>query len=223
MKAKSRLKEDSEPARRLLVIAASSARRSYLAGIATAAGAGHAQVATSGNVPERLLLAAVDVIIVDVDSLPMASATVCLTQSLPDDIGVVALADNPEKSWVKRAIRAGVNGILSREIASDELQLGIEAAEAGLVLLHPTSALQLPYENPALSSDLNRSLERLTPREQEVLRLVSGGLGNKEIGERLHISEHTVKFHISSVLGKLGAVSRTEAVSRGIKQGLIPI
>jgi two-component system, NarL family, response regulator YdfI len=52
---------------------------------------------------------------------------------------------------------------------------------------------------------------------------VSGGLGNKEIGERLHISEHTVKFHISSVLGKLGAVSRTEAVSQGIKQGLIPI
>jgi DNA-binding NarL/FixJ family response regulator len=216
------MRERSETARRLLVIAASSARRSHLAGIATAAGPGHAQLATSANVSECTLQAA-DVILVDVDSLLVANATVRLSQRLPDDVGVVALADNPEKSWVRQAIRAGVNGILSREIASDELQLGIEAAEAGLVLLHPTSAYQLPFGNPALHSDLNGSLERLTPREQEVLRLVSGGLGNKEIGERLHISEHTVKFHISSVLGKLGAASRTEAVSQGIRQGLIPI
>ncbi len=217
------MKQDGESARRLLVIAASSARRSHLARIAPAARHGRAQLATSGHVSEGTVGAAADVIIVDVDSLSVAMSVVRLTQSLPDHVGVVALADTPEKSWVRQAIRAGVNAILSREIAPDELQLGIEAAEAGLVLLHPTSAYELPYANAEPHSELNGSPERLTPREQEVLRLVSGGFGNKEIGEKLHISEHTVKFHISSVLGKLGAASRTEAVSQGIRQGLIPI
>jgi DNA-binding NarL/FixJ family response regulator len=65
--------------------------------------------------------------------------------------------------------------------------------------------------------------EDLTVRESEVLRLVSMGLGNKEIAVRLAISEHTAKFHISSILSKLHAASRTEAVSLGIRKGLIPI
>jgi DNA-binding NarL/FixJ family response regulator len=65
--------------------------------------------------------------------------------------------------------------------------------------------------------------EDLTARESEVLRLVSMGLGNKEIASRLAISEHTAKFHISSILSKLHAGSRTEAVSLGIRRGLIPI
>jgi DNA-binding NarL/FixJ family response regulator len=66
-------------------------------------------------------------------------------------------------------------------------------------------------------------VEDLTTRESEVLRLVSMGLGNKEIAARLAISEHTAKFHISSILSKLQAGSRTEAVSVGIRKGLIPI
>ena len=66
-------------------------------------------------------------------------------------------------------------------------------------------------------------IEDLTARESEVLRLVSMGLGNKEIAIRLAISEHTAKFHISSILSKLHAGSRTEAVSLGIRKGLIPI
>ena len=63
----------------------------------------------------------------------------------------------------------------------------------------------------------------MTPREHEILRLVSEGLGNREIARRLSISEHTVKFHVSSVLAKLDAGSRTEAVSHGIKNGLIAV
>ena len=64
-------------------------------------------------------------------------------------------------------------------------------------------------------------LEELTRREMEVLRMVADGLSNREIAARLSVSEHTIKFHISSVLGKLGASSRTEAVTQGIKRGLI--
>jgi two-component system, NarL family, response regulator YdfI len=65
--------------------------------------------------------------------------------------------------------------------------------------------------------------EELTPRETEVLRLLADGLPNREIAERLHISEHTIKFHIRSILGKLGASSRTEAVTLGFRSGLIEL
>jgi DNA-binding CsgD family transcriptional regulator len=63
--------------------------------------------------------------------------------------------------------------------------------------------------------------EPLTPREREVLRLLASGLGNKEIAAKLKISEHTAKFHVASILGKLGAASRAEAVSIGMRNGLI--
>ena len=66
-------------------------------------------------------------------------------------------------------------------------------------------------------------IEELTPRELQVLRDMALGSANKEIAERLHISEHTVKFHVASILGKLEAGSRTEAVMQGIRRGLIPI
>jgi len=69
--------------------------------------------------------------------------------------------------------------------------------------------------------DLEPLPESLTPREVEVLRALADGLGNKEIGERLGISEHTVKFHVSSVMGKLGATSRTQAVTLGIQHHLV--
>ncbi len=73
----------------------------------------------------------------------------------------------------------------------------------------------------ALSSPTRELPEPLTPREREVLQMISAGLGNKEIAGRLSISEHTVKFHVASILGKLGASSRTEAVSIGIRHGLV--
>jgi DNA-binding CsgD family transcriptional regulator len=66
-------------------------------------------------------------------------------------------------------------------------------------------------------------IEALTPREIEVLRLMGDGLVNKEIAERLSISEHTAKFHVASILGKLQASSRTDAVAQGMRRGLIPI
>ena len=64
-------------------------------------------------------------------------------------------------------------------------------------------------------------VEELTPRESEVLQMPTNGLANKEIAARLSMSEHTVKFHVASILGKLGAGSRTEAVSLGIRRGIV--
>jgi DNA-binding CsgD family transcriptional regulator len=65
--------------------------------------------------------------------------------------------------------------------------------------------------------------EALTPREREVLELLAGGLSNKEIAARLGISEHTAKFHVASVLAKLGAANRADAVRRGVRRGLVSV
>jgi DNA-binding NarL/FixJ family response regulator len=206
----------------ILVIAASSARRARLADKATKAPTGI--IATAARIStEGILQAEIDIVLVDVDSPEVASTVLQVMQSLPGETGAVVLADNPEFRWVSRALSAGVNAILSRDITDDELHLAILAADAGLVLLHPTSALGLAPQTLQQLRDLPAVVEPLTTREQEVLRLMSEGLGNKGIAGRLNISDHTVKFHISSILGKLSANSRTEAVSLGIRRGIISI
>jgi two-component system, NarL family, response regulator YdfI len=123
---------------------------------------------------------------------------------------------------VQAALDASINAILARNVTLDDLQLAFQAAEAGFVLLHPTSVRSLAPESYRRPS-FDEAAEELTARESEILRLASMGLGNKDIAARLAISEHTVKFHMSSILGKLNAASRTEAVSVGIRRGLIPI
>nr|WP_242045938.1 response regulator transcription factor [Leptolyngbya sp. FACHB-16] len=97
----------------------------------------------------------------------------------------------------------------------------VEAIATGLVVLHPEVAEALlkglaEPDEPEVASDAP-----LTPREIEVLQLLATGLGNKAIARQLNISEHTVKFHISSIFSKLNATSRTEAVTLGMRQGLI--
>ena len=135
---------------------------------------------------------------------------------------VVALVDEPDTNWVARALRVGVRAILPRDSSVEEIHSAVYAAHRGLVLLDPgvTSELasRVPSDNSGIPSE---ALDELTPREIEVLRMLAEGLGNKEIAARLAISEHTVKFHISSILDKLGASSRTEAVTLGIRRGLI--
>jgi len=92
-----------------------------------------------------------------------------------------------------------------------------DAEDADLVVAERAVATAAPALAPAVEG------ASLTARELAVLRLVSEGLGNKEIAARLGISAHTVKFHVASVLAKLGAHSRTEAVSTGLRTGLLPL
>jgi len=94
----------------------------------------------------------------------------------------------------------------------------------GLTVLESTSLdLVLRSPNRPAKGSSGALVEPLTEREVEVLGLVAAGLGNKEVASRLEISEHTVKFHVASIMGKLGAGSRTEAVTLAIRQGLIMI
>jgi two-component system, NarL family, response regulator YdfI len=114
-----------------------------------------------------------------------------------------------------------VRAVLPREVSPEQLRAALEAAAAGLVVVHPSEVSAVLPAPAALSSPVRELPEPLTPREREVLQMISAGLGNKEIAGRLSISEHTVKFHVASILGKLGASTRTEAVSIGIRHGLV--
>jgi len=87
----------------------------------------------------------------------------------------------------------------------------------------PSRSASDPHVVADRSRDVEPAAERLTPREHEVLALVADGLRNKDIARELGVSEHTVKFHLATVFGKLGAASRTEAVRRGLQLGLIHI
>jgi DNA-binding NarL/FixJ family response regulator len=119
---------------------------------------------------------------------------------------------------VSRLLRAGISAILPIEIELAQFRSALEAVRSGLQVVHPCF-LQQKHRSMATVN----STEELTDREQQVLSMMADGLGNKEIAAHLGISTHTVKFHISSILGKLGAGSRTEAVSIGMRTGRVLI
>ncbi len=134
----------------------------------------------------------------------------------------VLLIDAPDSGWTSRALRAGVKAILPRDALSEEIFSAIQAVHAGFVILDPEVTQELARHVHLESADhVPAAFDELTTREIEVLRMMADGLGNKQIASRLGISDHTIKFHISSILDKLGASSRTEAVTLGIRLGLI--
>lgn len=110
---------------------------------------------------------------------------------------------------------SGARGLLPRSVSGDRLAAALVAVCAGLAALDPDLMASLPA--PAAPA----SIEPLTPREMDVLELLAEGLANRAIAQRLGISEHTVKFHLNAILGKLGAQSRTEAVVLAIRLGLL--
>lgn len=212
---------------RILLVAGSSARRAYLAeNIARVLNRRAHVISDSQISAERFAASKSDLLLADLENPAEAGALIRFLEEAPAGTGSVALVDEPDPGWVRAALRASLNAIIARDAPREDIQLALQAAEAGLVLLHPTSANGLIQKSSLhdTSGEASEELEEeLTARESEVLRLVSMGLGNKEVAGRLAISEHTVKFHISSILGKLHAGSRTEAVSLGIRRGLIPI
>jgi NarL family two-component system response regulator YdfI len=140
---------------------------------------------------------------------------------MADGWPMVVLIDEPSSDWTAQALRSGVKAILPRDATMDELLPAIQAAYSGLVLLDSEVTQSLAARVHSTFSSVGAAPEDLTPREIEVLRMLADGSGNREMAHRLAISEHTVKFHISSILDKLGAASRTEAVTMGIRMGLI--
>ncbi|HEX4603902.1 MAG TPA: response regulator transcription factor [Candidatus Angelobacter sp.] len=211
----------------ILIVAGPAARRAALGEITSRALQGRVHLTFDSRISfERFAASKSDIVVADLDSPALAAAMVHFLEQAPAGTGSVALIDGPGPEWVRTALSSGINALIARDAGPEELQLALQAADAGLVLLHPTSVRGLMLENAlpdTHDSPMEEFAEELTARENQVLRLMSTGLGNKEIAARLAISEHTVKFHISSILGKLNAASRTEAVSLGIRRGLVPI
>jgi DNA-binding NarL/FixJ family response regulator len=129
-------------------------------------------------------------------------------------VPTVALVDDPREAWAAETFGnadLGGRAILSRDATPEAIVAAVVAVAAGLVAIQPR----------ALAPSAPVGAERLTAREVEVLGELSRGVPNKTIAGRLAISEHTVKFHIASIFAKLGVASRTEAVTQGVRLGLI--
>ncbi len=142
------------------------------------------------------------------------------SESLPAVAILAADAAAAAAAW-----QAGARALLRRAAEPEQLAAALAAVAQGLAVIEPTFALVLwPQAERGLfvpDTAMPPLVEPLTSRELEVLRLLADGLPNKTIARRLGISEHTVKFHVNAILGKLGAASRTEAVVRATRLGLI--
>jgi DNA-binding NarL/FixJ family response regulator len=163
-----------------------------------------------------------DVLVVDASGESPEGIIESLAESdLAAEIPIVVLTEAASPAASAEALQAGIRAVLPGEISTDQLAAALQAAAAGLVVLHPA---EIPAAFPA-ATPASRSLaelpEPLTRREREVLQMLAAGLANKEIAARLNISDHTAKFHVAAILGKLGAATRTEAVALGIRRGLV--
>jgi len=157
------------------------------------------------------------------DASPNVASRIALA---PDAVArtpaFVLLADAPTAAWTADALRAGARSVLPRDATPDEIMAALEAAAVGLVTLPAELAADFvsATRGPGSRSD-GAPTQPLTRREIEVLGMLAEGLANKNIAARLGISEHTVKTHVASILSKLDAFSRAEAVAIGARQGLI--
>jgi DNA-binding NarL/FixJ family response regulator len=135
---------------------------------------------------------------------------------------IILLGDITAADDLRELLASGVRGFLLQDATPDEVAEAARAVVRGLIAIDAqlgpaalSPANHVPTDDPGA--------EVLTEREREVLELVAQGLPNKTIAQRLHISEHTVKFHVGSVLAKLGAGSRTEALALALRRGLLSL
>jgi DNA-binding NarL/FixJ family response regulator len=133
---------------------------------------------------------------------------------------VLLLADGVDAGFL--ALSHGFRGVLLRDGGVDEIQAGLRSLAAGLAVIDPR-ILPLIQGAPMRRAGEREELEALSPREIQVLDLIARGYPNKAIALELGISEHTVKFHVGSVLTKLGAASRSEAVAIAMRHGMVTV
>lgn len=184
---------------------------------------------------------AIDVLLADLDGVAAPEVVDAWLVALRPTRGIVALDANahvPARGGrngeaarlVGEVARAAgehsvAYGVLRRDATEEEIVAAVAATGSGLITLDPTLAdlLLAPAERAPLPASGATEDERdpLTARELEVLQLLAEGLPNKLIAQRLHISEHTAKFHVSAILLKLGAASRTEAATTAARRGLL--
>jgi DNA-binding NarL/FixJ family response regulator len=167
-----------------------------------------------------------DIVIMDI-SLPKLNgleATRVIKKKHPG-VAVLALTVHSDDEHVLSILEAGADGYLTKSVFSDEIVQAIRGVFAGEVVLSKSIAgvlLEQANRYPRRSVALD-SVERLTPRELAIIKLVALGLSNKEIAEEQQLNIRTVKGYLSTIFAKLGVTSRTEAVTYGIRNGFITV
>lgn len=157
------------------------------------------------------------VVAIEVESLPARNGE----RDLPP---VVLVSDEGRALSHAAAAGAAAWGVVPVTVTARELAAAVAAVSRGFAVAPPGLLAGVVRTRPATGEpDAGEPRERLTAREQHVLELVAEGRSNRAIAEALGISDHTVKFHLASIYGKLGASTRTEAVRRGLRKGLITI
>ena len=154
-----------------------------------------------------------DLVMPEMDGI---AATKLIKEKLPRT-QVLALTSYKDQPLVQAVLRAGAIGYLMKDVSAEELANAIRAAYAGRPTLAPEAAQAL-IESSRVPEKMDYHLTR---RERDVLEMMITGLSNPEIAQHLVISPGTVKFHVSSILSKLGVASRTEAVSLALRTNLL--
>ena len=209
---------------RVLILASSSISKSGLDNLLRASTSLQVVgvVSDFGQLSENVEELQPDVVIAEITGQDRTLPEEILKLSEESPLAVVLLVDDAGTERDLDAFRNGIKAVLPRNVSSAGIIAAVEAVGAGLVVLLPEGLDRLLRESTASHRAVSPPLvEALTPREIEVLGMMVEGWGNKEISTRLGISEHTVKFHVASIMGKLNASSRTEAVTSGIRHGLI--
>jgi DNA-binding NarL/FixJ family response regulator len=163
-----------------------------------------------------------DVIVVNAsrEASAISSNLSAVASDVGADIPIVVL-ESSENGAGSDLLRQGARAILPAGVSPAELIATLRAVTSGLIVLHPSTIAAIPHAVVNTSRATEDLTEPLTKREKEVLQMLAAGLGNKEIAAKLDISDHTAKFHVGSILGKLGVSTRAEAVAMGIRRGLV--
>jgi two-component system, NarL family, nitrate/nitrite response regulator NarL len=209
-----------EPVLRILVVASDPLARSGLAALLVESGSEVAgQVTSDEDLVEQASIFRPDVILWDL-GWDFGDGTSYQLERLAElsESGSPTVVLLPHRADPRPAWDAGARCILFRDATPAQLRVALWAALQGLVVLDRELSPDIVSARDVNSTGL---IEELTPREVEVLQLLADGLTNRAIGQKLGISEHTVKFHVNAILGKLQAQSRTEAVVRAARLGLL--
>jgi DNA-binding NarL/FixJ family response regulator len=173
---------------------------------------GIAALVAAGGPPDVTLM---DLLMPGMDGV----AAIAAIRRRHPEMAVVAMTSFGQADLVRGALQAGAAGYLLKDAEADEVAAAIRAARRGEVHLDPVIAKQLTR---SLVAPEAQTVDSLTDREREVLVLVAQGLSNQQIADSLVISERTARTHVSSVLGKLGVASRTQAALLAIREGIVP-
>jgi len=162
------------------------------------------------------------VVLVDAELQDVHGVDLCeQIKAIDADVRVVLVADRAAQPLVERALACGVDAYTLKDVSLEEFAETVRRVSEGETVLHPEAAAALASGFVAAARGDGGQRQPLTPRQREILRLLALGLENKQIARRLGIGVHTVKTHVSRILYKLGASSRTEAVVMALKDRLI--